>query len=173
MYKRQDLNRLNSAKSGLGTKAIDYVLSGKNETVLSTLSNGTFFELLELQRGAYVSHKSSRNRRGLLARMKPYDSKLAVRYAQVLCAVSEKNSKNSPGSKQTPSEIRSLFGEIFFGVDSQRNNYIGSKENFKSTVSPQIAFDLVKELGGGKADYFDVVYNIGTCLLYTSPSPRD
>ena len=158
---KADLNRLNNAVPGLGTKAVSYVLTGKDETVLSTLSNGTFFNLLELEKGVYVSQKSSRSRRVLLSQMQPYETEFAVRYARVLHAASDKNSKILSGSKHPPSEIRSLFSEIFFGVDSQKNNYIGNEKNFKSTVSTEIGLNLVKSLGGKPADYFDVIYNVG------------
>ena len=88
---KADLNRLNNTMSGLGTKAAQYVLTGQNETVLSTLANGAYSEPLNLN-GSYAREKPSRNRRLLFARLQPYDIELVVRYAKVLHAASDINS---------------------------------------------------------------------------------
>jgi len=156
---KADLNRLNSITPGLGAKAISFVISGQNETVLSTISNGAYSEALEVGK-QYAQHKATQRRRSLFSRMQPYDIHLVSRYAQVLAAAAPTDTKSLSGSKRLPLVLRLLFTDIFYGVDSRRNNYIGNERNFNSKVTPEIAFTLVEILGGETVDYFDAIYEI-------------
>ena len=110
-----DLNRLNGTSQGLGTKAVSYVLSGQNETVLSSLASGQFTETLEVDQ-EYTRHQATYKRRNLFARMQPYDSDLIVRYTELLSVTLPTTPQSLSGSKKTPPKVRLFLTEVFGGV---------------------------------------------------------
>ena len=154
-----DLNRLNGTSQGLGTKAVSYVLSGQNETVLSSLASGQFTETLEVDQ-EYTRHQATYKRRNLFARMQPYDSDLIVRYTELLSVTLPTTPQSLSGSKKTPPKVRLFLTEVFGGVDKSPNTYGGpnKSKDYNTRVTPQIAFDIIKMLGGEPADYFDAIY---------------
>src|SRR5215813_4178656 len=104
-----DLKRLNQLKAGLGDQAINYVRTGADATVLSSLSvlcKGNEIEVCK----TYLNHGSpTRPRWELFARGQPYDLELMQRYAEVVSAVASATTVKTVGTDAAPMAVRVFF----------------------------------------------------------------
>ncbi len=167
---KNDLERLNKVQSGLGSKAAAYVISGTNETVLSSISQATCADNIEIGK-PWVRMNQTHARRNLFARMAPYDVALVSRYTEVLEACAPASPTDLSGSKKMNLALRLFFTESFKGVDKRPNYYGGpdKDKDYKSRVTPEIAIEICEAFDGSAVDYFDAVYN-GPQNYYSSGS---
>ncbi len=155
-----DMKRLNDVQRGLGDKATSYVLSGDNETVLSTISTKCAGKELEVGYG-YVMHKSPAGpRRELLAQASPYDMEFAKRYAEVLSAGCKDLPDSAAGSAKVPRLVRVLFSEALEGLKPHNYTWPPKPVRIKAKgLTLKTAEALVELLGGTVVDLIDVLYH--------------
>lgn len=157
---RVDLERLDKFKSGTAEKAINYVLDGKDETVLATISNLASGNELEVGM-LYVRQESKTNgRRQMLARQNPFDPELSRRYSEVLLASCSDLPDSAAGSDKVPPLVRVFFSEALEGI-VERSNTWPKKANDSAVqnLSLDNAIRVTQELGGGVEDIVDLLYN--------------
>ncbi len=125
----QDLSRLNQVKAGIGDDAVKYVLTGKPETVLSTLSQAGGGELLQV--GVPYVHFGKKEdyhlrRQLLFLDMSPFDADLLTRYAKVLAGVMMNVKPNRLlGSDKTPLAFRVFLTEAAIGACDSKQRWAG------------------------------------------------
>ncbi|MFK7889016.1 MAG: DUF4132 domain-containing protein [Gammaproteobacteria bacterium] len=159
----KDLARLDEVRGGLGALATNYVMSGTDETVLSTIATLGGNNPLEVCTG-YVGQKSpSLDRRTLLAQQQPVDLPLTVRYAQVLAASFPSLPDTAAGSKHVPPILRVLFSEIFYGARKKGERW-GQKHAslINRGMTLAAAADVITLLGGDITDFIDLLYQTST-----------
>ena len=155
-----DLKRLDKLQRGLSDKALAYVVSGDNETVLSTLSNQCTGSELEVAQ-AYLMHESPAwPRRQLLAQSDPYDLELAKRYTELLSAACKDLPDTAAGSAKANRLVRVFFSEAFTGMQQRSNTWppkpvkIGARG-----LTLETAEKITAAFGGTTVDLIDVLYN--------------
>ncbi|MET0043754.1 MAG: DUF4132 domain-containing protein, partial [Candidatus Thiodiazotropha sp. 6PLUC3] len=155
-----DMKRLNAVQSGLDQKAIDYIIDGKHETVLSTLSNGCTGSELEVCK-TYLDHNSAtRSRRQLLAQHAPYDVEFANRYTEVLSASLKDIPDNCAGSSKASRLVRVFFSEVFEGIKKSINTWPAQPEKIReSGLTLATAQDITLSFGGTLVDLVDVLFH--------------
>ncbi len=154
-----DLKRLDDIKPGTADKAVNYVLDGRDETVLATISSGGGKQLEVGE--AYLHHKSpTPARRRLLAQQRPLDPEFSLRYTEVLLASCPNLPDSAAGSDKANSKVRVFFSEVFGGM---RDSGYGWRPNaVKPVEKPLTLADAVRMtelLGGSIEDLVDVAYN--------------
>src|SRR5262245_51823734 len=119
-----DLKRLNQIKAGLGDQAINYVRTGADATVLSSLSVLCKANELEACTNYVKQGSPIRSRWELFARAEPYDLDLMQRYAEVLCAATTSATTiKTVGTDAAPRAVRVFFTEAFLGLPDQHNSW--------------------------------------------------
>src|SRR5215468_5922339 len=154
-----DLKRLNQLKAGLGDQAINYVRTGADATVLSSLSvlcKGNEIEVCK----TYLNHGSpTRPRWELFARGQPYDLELMQRYAEVVSAVASATTVKTVGTDAAPMAVRVFFTEAFLGLPDVPNSWPRKAKPLDGNgLTVERALDMTRRLGGNLVDFFDVVY---------------
>ncbi len=154
------MKRLNEVQRGLGDKAVNYIMTGDNETVLSTLSNSCNGSEIEVCKG-YVMHNSpSWPRRQLLAQDNPYDINFARRYADVMSATCKDLPDIAAGSAKTNRLVRVFFSEVFNGMMQNNNTWPPKPVKISAKgLTLETAEKMTEALGGTMVDLIDVLYN--------------
>jgi len=167
---RDDLERLDRVKPGLGGQAIAYVRSGTDGTVLSSLTTLCRANELEVGRTYIDTRRSTASlyRRQLLATCHPYDTALMHRYAEVLAAAAsgipaKTAARYSPesisGSDHAPRLLRIFFSEAFMGLRDQHNTWPPRSTQLQDKgLLPEQAIAMARLFGGDVTDLFDVLY---------------
>ena len=155
-----DMKRLNNVQRGLGDKAVSYIMSGENETVLSTISTKCTGTEIEVCKGYLVQNSPAWPRRQLLGQDKPYDVDFAKRYADVMSAACKDLPDSAAGSAKTTKLVRVFFSEAFEGVKQRSNTWPPKPIKISAKgLSLQTAETMTKVLGGTIVDLVDVLYN--------------
>ena len=103
-----DLKRLNEWQKGLGDTAVEYVITGKPETVLSTISTVRKGDPLHV--GTHYSRDPVEIKRPLVfLDNAPFDCGFLVRYAEVLAATQSNVRENVLGTEASPLVIAHPF----------------------------------------------------------------
>ncbi|MGO9486861.1 MAG: DUF4132 domain-containing protein [Rhodomicrobium sp.] len=154
-----DLKRLSEIIPRLAEDATAYVCEGTGETVLSSLNALCKGHELEVGK-TYTEQKSpTLARRRLFARAHPYDLDFMQRYAEVLNAACPVLPSDIPGSMAVPKAVRIFLWEAFHGAVESPNTWpqkavkLGGKG-----LTPEIAIEMVRRLGGSLADFFELLY---------------
>src|SRR5262249_18072849 len=157
-----DLKRLNEVKAGLGDQAVNYVRTGADATVLSSLSVLCKANELEVCK-TYLNDKSPvRARRELFARAEPYDLDLMQRYGEVVSAAASAAVVTVVGTDAAPKTLRVFFTEAFLGLPDNPNSWPRkAKPLYGKGLTVERALDMARRLGGNLVDFFDVVYGRG------------
>lgn len=146
-----DLSRLNKLGGKTGDKAADYVKTGNNGTVLSTLSNANIpDDLLSPPEYAIAQDAPSRKRRKFFLDADPYDTALVARYAEVLAAARAKRNSDYglAGPKTADPRLRVFFGEAFKGTVASTNSWPRKPRDAAVTgLTPGKAIAIGDELG--------------------------
>ncbi len=156
----EDTKRLDTVKPKLGQKTLDYIISGNNEMVLSTLSACCNNSELEAAQ-SYLSHNSPAwPRRQLLAQDSPYDVAFAKRYTEVLSATCKELPDSAAGSAKVNKLVRVFFSEAFEGVKQRNNSWPPKPVKISAKgLTLQTAIEMTEALGGTIVDLIDVLYN--------------
>lgn len=157
-----DLSRLNEVQRGLGDTAVNYVLTGEPETVLSTLSQAVGGELLQVGI-SYVHYQKKEDchlrRQLLFLDMQPFDGELLVRYAQVLAAASRALSDKWLGSDKTPAPLRAYFTEVAIAACDPKQRWSGvPRKTLPEGLTQDHLVPLAQALGGTVAQLFEILF---------------
>lgn len=156
---RKDLKRLNEVRQGLGGEAVSYVLTGEGGTVLSTLSTLCKRNVLNVCEGWYTWGSPIPARRRLLARADPYDTDLAYRYTEVLCAAAASTSLEADGTIAVPLPMRVFFTEALLGRVRNIASYSPEIVPLRGGgLTPGCALEMTRRFGGSVSDFIDVLY---------------
>ncbi len=155
-----DLKRLNDVQKDLADKACSYVMSGDNETVLSTVSTKCSGSELEVCKGYLMHNSPSVNRRRMLAQDEPCDLELAKRYTELLSASCKDLPESAAGSAKANRLVRVFFSEAFEGVKRDSNRWPPKPVKISANgLSLETAKEMTALLGGTVVDFVDVLYN--------------
>jgi len=154
-----DLKRLNQLKAGLGDQAINYVRTGADGTVLSSLSVLCKSNEIEVCKTYLNANSPTRPRWELFARGNPYDLELVQRYAEVVSAVAGASKVKTVGTDATPIAVRVFFTEAFLGLPDAPNSWPRKAKPLDGKgLTVERALDMTRRLGGTVVDFFDVIY---------------
>jgi hypothetical protein len=154
-----DLKRLNNIKSGLGDQAVNYVRTGADATVLSSLSVLCKTNELEVGQTYLKQDSPAQARRELFAQAEPYDLDVMQRYAEALCAAGNAPSVKTVGTDAAPKAVRVFFSEAFLGVAYESNTWPRKAKPLSGRgLTVERAVEMARRLGGNPIDFFDVVY---------------
>lgn len=159
----KDLKRLNEVHAEMGGEAIRFVLSGKGETVLSTLSVHGGGEKLRIGGHRYHSGKDRNThleRAKLFLNASPYDKDLLVRYAKVLAAASKAMPSQAPGSDKTPAALRMFLTEAFSAASDLDNDWRNTThQNVKITgLTAENLISIAEACDGSAEDVFEMLF---------------
>ena len=119
-----DLKVLNGIQKNLGDQAIEYVLTGNNETVLSTLSNCCTGNELSICGHVNRDNNTALMRREIFARDNPYDTDFFHRYTKVLAASCPNLPVYTLGSEKANRHARVFFTEAIAGLHLDLKNQV-------------------------------------------------
>ena len=159
---KQDLEHLNQTQAGLGDSAVSYVLTGENETVLSTLSTVGGGDQLNV----CGAHRYNRGNSALQDQrpyhfidMDPFDGDLLVRYAKVLTAAHGGAPDHALGSKTIPDVMRVLFTETALGAVSPTRRWDNEpREAQPKGLTRDQLIPMAHACGGTTAQLFELLY---------------
>ena len=155
-----DLARLNDVRTGLGDDSIDYVLSGRNGVVLSSLSTLCTGKEIDVCQGYIRQESPTWARRKLFVLLDPYDVDLICRYVEVLSAACPMLPDYTAGSNKAPKSIRVFFSEAFGGMTKEQGRW---PPNAVSITTKGLTLDVAQRvtaaLGGTTADLVDLLFN--------------
>ena len=143
----------------MGAEATEYVLTGRDEMVLSTIGTLCSGNPLEVATSYARPGSGTMARRRLLVRQDPFDVELLVRYAEVLAASCDALPDSAVGSAKAPKAIRVFFSEAFFGIRKRPNVYpaeVVPLDGKGLTIANALA--VTEALGGTPADFVDALY---------------
>jgi len=157
---RADLKRLNDVRNGLGDQAIDYVLEGNNETVLSTLSNSCSGTELGVCSNYWRPDAAVHQRRDMFAYDNPYDIPLMHRYTKALAASCSVLPDSAAGSEKASKLARVFFTEVLSGVALDLQNRSANKLQpmDKNGLGIETARRVVESFDADTIDLIDVLY---------------
>ncbi|MEM7250686.1 MAG: DUF4132 domain-containing protein [Pseudomonadota bacterium] len=155
-----DMKRLSDVREGLADEATRYIVSGENETVLSTIATlcaGNELDVAEL----YVfGDTPTWPRRQLLAQHRPYDLEFSRRYTEVLAANCKALPDEAAGSAKANRLVRIFFSEVFDGVKKGTNVWPPEPSSMsRDGLTLDTAAKMVEALGGTLVDLVDVLYS--------------
>lgn len=155
----RDLKRLDSVKSGLAKKAVNYVVYGEEETVLATLNAvGGGLKLNVCDRYVYAITEAVL-RRKMLVRMQPYDVALVARYMEVLNAATPHLPDHAVGSEEIPSAVRIFLTEAFYGVPEEANIWPQELPKLQGKgLTVECLLQVVEKLGGSSIDAIEGLF---------------
>lgn len=170
-----DLGRLNTLGKGLGDKAVRYVSTGQDGTVLSTLANTQI--PANLLFGARIMDDQTSvlaRRRTFFLDAAPYDPELMARYAQVLHASRENGTitnRELAGPDNADPVLRLFFGLAFAGAVENINAYPRKpRKDPVEGMTPDMAVRIGAAQGASAADVMAILLTAGS---YWGSAPAD
>ncbi len=155
-----DLGRLNEVRSGIGTDAAEYVLTGHSEMVLSslhTLGGGEKLGIANRYRNSTAVAETERSARFLS--VDPYDLSQLARYARVLEAAATRTPPDGlAGSEKAPLSLRILLFEASIANESYGFGRADNEKKPKLGLTPDHLTKLAEELDATATDIFDIFY---------------
>ncbi len=153
-----DLKRLETVRKGLGTKAINYVTKGTDETVLATLANVDAATALGLKHS--FTHPAENQARQFFIARNSTDPALLLRYGRVLAAANGPDTDSLAGSKHVPVHLRMLFTQAGRGLMATSNRwppvFITASD---TTLTPELCLDICAAGEGSLTDLFDMLFH--------------
>ncbi|MEM8590955.1 MAG: DUF4132 domain-containing protein [Pseudomonadota bacterium] len=156
-----DLKRLNQFEAGLGDKAINFVSTGEDETVLATISTKATGNVLDVSPGSYSSGTAAtrRTRGDFFLDAPASDRDILFRYAQVLATSLKDTSHTVLGSDKEPLELRIFFSEAAHAAyDTHKAWPPTPRTTPPQGLTAEAMVPMAEALGGTSAHLFTLLY---------------